>query len=175
MTSSLSSGHSSGFPSVLSLNAAVCTSSGRISSGLLQISAISYRAVSICSATSSSVMRGSRIVSASSATVSGTALLKVAAWYIMLSREDAHWMFPPSVSTRASISSAECLEVDLKANRSMMWETPRRESFSNRDPASTYTPTPENEPGRASEATRRPFDSVVISSNSVGSYSEKSS
>ena len=50
----------------------------------------------------------------------------------------------------------------LNANLSIMWVTPRSSSFSKRDPASMYTPTPENGPGRASVATRRPFERVVI-------------
>lgn len=56
----------------------MCTSSGKISSGFDQISPISYAAVSSCCETSSSVINGSRIVSASRATVVGTAELKVA-------------------------------------------------------------------------------------------------
>jgi hypothetical protein len=56
--------------------------------------------------------------------------LKVAAWYIMDSREEAHWMFPPSFSTVSSISSEVRDPVDLKARRSMMWLAPRSDSFS---------------------------------------------
>lgn len=54
------------------------TSSGRISSGLDQISDISYSAVSSCCWISSSVIKGSRIVSANKARVVGTAELKLA-------------------------------------------------------------------------------------------------
>ena len=58
----------------------------------------------------------------------------------------------------------------LKASRSIMWLTPRSSSSSYRDPASTYTPTPEKGPGRASVATRIPFGRMVIWSNSLGSF-----
>lgn len=51
-----------------------------------------------------------------------------------------------------------------------MWLTPRRLSSSYRDPASTYTPTPEKGPGSDSLATRMPFESVVIWLSSTGSY-----
>lgn len=166
---SLSLGHNNGFPSVLSLNAAMCTNSGKISSGLDQISPISYAAVSSCCDTSSSVIRGSRIVSARRATVVGTAELKVADWYMSDSLEEAQCMFPPNVSNDSSISSLVRFFVDLKASLSIMWLTPLRYSFSYRDPASMNTPTPEKCPGRASVATRTPFGRVEISSSSAGS------
>ena len=73
-----SCGQRSGFPSVLSLYAAMLTSSGKIRSGFDHISRISYSAVSSCCWTSRSVMRGSRIVSARRPKVVGTAELKLA-------------------------------------------------------------------------------------------------
>lgn len=50
----------------------------------------------------------------------GIAELKVAAWYIMVSRDEAHCMFPPSCSTVSSIWSADLVFVDLKANLSII-------------------------------------------------------
>lgn len=133
---SLSLGHNNGFPSVLSLYAAICTSSGKISSGFDHISPISYAAVSSCSSTSSSFIKGSLIVSASNATVVGTAELKVADWYIKDSLDDAHCILPPRDSRVSNISSLVRLLVDLKASLSIMWLTPLKYSFSYLDPAS---------------------------------------
>jgi len=155
---------------VLSLKAAMCTSSGRINSGLDQISPISYAAVSSCCCTSSSVIKGSSIVSASSATFVGTAELNVADWYIRDSLEEAQFILPPRDSKASNISSLVRCFVDLKANLSMIWLTPRRYSFSYLEPASMKTPTPEKCPGKASVATRIPFERVEISSSSAGSY-----
>lgn len=76
------------------------------------------------------------MVSASSATVVGTAELKVADWYIRDSRDEAHCIFPPKDSKDSSISSLVRFVVDLKASLSMIWLTPRKYSFSYRDPAS---------------------------------------
>lgn len=59
-------------------------------------------------------------MSANSSTVVGMAELKVAAWYIMDSLEEAHWILPPSCSTVSNISSADRDLVDLKASLSMM-------------------------------------------------------
>ena len=109
------------------------------------------------------------MVSARRPKVVGTAELKLADWYMSDSRDDAHCMFPPRLSRDSSISSEFLDLVDLNASRSNMWLTPRSSSFSYRDPASRYTPTPEKGPGRASVATRIPFGRVVTSSNSVGS------
>lgn len=58
ISGSRSSGHSNGIPSVLSLYATVCTSSGRIISGLAQISRISYAAASFWASSSSSSKSG---------------------------------------------------------------------------------------------------------------------
>jgi hypothetical protein len=146
------------------------TNSGRINSGFDQISPISYAAVSSCCSTSSSVIKGSRIVSANKATVVGTAELKVADWYMSDSLEEAHCIFPPKDSSASNISSLDRFVVDLKASLSIIWLTPLRYSFSYRDPASIYTPIPEKCPGRASVATRTPFGRVDISSSSAGSY-----
>lgn len=63
MTSSRSSGHSNGLPSVLPLYAVSCSSSGRIMSGLLLISPTSHSAASRWMSTSSWVICGLRIVS----------------------------------------------------------------------------------------------------------------
>ena len=81
-------------------------------------------------------------------------------------------MLPPNDSSDSNISSADRFVVDLNASRSTMWLTPRRSSFSNLDPASMYTPTPEKWPGSASVATLMPFCSVVIRSSSVGSFAD---
>ena len=126
MNGNRSCGHSNGFPNVLSLNAAIWTSSGIIRSGFDHISDISYSAVCSCCCTSSSVILGSRIVSAKSPTVSGTAALKVADWYMSASLEDAHCMFPPRVSSASNIESPLRDFVELKASLSMIWLTPRR-------------------------------------------------
>ena len=50
------------------------------------------------------------MVSARSPKVVGTEELKLADWYMRDSREDAHCIFPPSVSNDSSISS-EVLEL----------------------------------------------------------------
>ena len=100
-----SCGQSRGFPKVLSLYAAILTSSGRIRSGFDQISLISYSAVSSCCCTSISVIKGSRIVSARSPKVVGTAELKLADWYMSDSLDEAHCMFPQRISRYSSISS----------------------------------------------------------------------
>ena len=69
-------------------------------------------------------------------------------------------MFPPRLSSDSNISSDVLEPVDLNANRSIIWLTPSNSLLSYRDPASTYTPTPEKGPGRASVATRMPFGKV---------------
>jgi hypothetical protein len=79
-------------------------------------------------------------------------------------------MLPPKDSSDSSISSLVRFFVDLKASLSMIWLTPRKYSFSYRDPASMKTPTPEKCPGNASVATRTPFGKVEIWSSSAGSY-----
>lgn len=94
----------------------------------------------------------------------------MADWYMSDSLEEAHCIFPPKDSNASNISSLVRFVVDLKASLSMIWLTPLRYSFSYRDPASIYTPIPEKCPGRASVATRMPFESVDISSSSAGSY-----
>jgi hypothetical protein len=96
--------------------------------------------------------------------------LKVADWYINDSRDEAQLMFPPKDSRDSNISSLVRFDVDLKASRSMIWLTPRKYSFSYRDPASMNTPTPEKCPGNASVATRTPFGNVEIWSSSAGSF-----
>src|SRR5450432_3648328 len=106
------------------------------------------------------MINGSRIVSASKAIVVGTAELKVADWYMRDSRDEAHWIFPPRDSRASSISSPVRFVVDLNANRSMIWLTPFKYSFSYLEPASKYTPMPEKCPGKASVATRIPLGSV---------------
>jgi hypothetical protein len=63
--------------------------------------------------------------------------LKVAAWYMRDSRDEAHWMLPPRDSISSSMLSALRRDEDLKASRSIMCETPRRAWFSYREPAST--------------------------------------
>jgi hypothetical protein len=80
-------------------------------------------------------------------------------------------MFPPKDSKDSNISSLVRFDVDLNASRSMIWLTPRKYSFSYRDPASMNTPTPEKCPGNASVATRTPFGNVEIWSSSAGSFS----
>lgn len=97
--------------------------------------------------------------------------MKVADWYINDSRDEAQLMFPPKDSRDSNISSLVRFVVDLKASRSMIWLTPRKYSFSYRDPASMKTPTPEKCPGNASVATRTPFGNVEIWSSSAGSFS----
>ena len=76
------------------------------------------------------------MVSASSATVVGTAELKVADWYIRDSLDEAHCIFPPKDSKASNISSLVRLVVDLNASLSIIWLTPRKYSVSYRDPAS---------------------------------------
>ena len=78
------------------------------------------------------------------------------------SLDEAHWMLPPKDSRDSNISSLVRFVVDLKASLSMIWLTPLKDSFSYRDPASIYTPIPEKCPGKASVATRTPFDKVDI-------------
>lgn len=52
------------------------------------------------------------MVSARRPTAEGTDALKVADWYINVSRDDAHWMLPPRDSTDSSIESAVRCFVD---------------------------------------------------------------
>ncbi len=115
IASRLSSGQSSGLPSVLSRKATVCRSSGRFISGLLVISPISYRAASFCAASSSSESSGCRIVSARSARTREKSLWKNVDWYMIVSRADEHITFPPSASISEIICSAVRFLVDCFA------------------------------------------------------------